>query len=133
MKKSFISIFSCLILCCGCSSTKAIITEYDSTGKIVKKTETSTSIVSEVVASTKGKTVIAWESGWAAYISVSTATQQDPTPTGKMFAGKTDKGLISTLPDQQNWEGIAAAINATKYELNVNASGISGTTVKENK
>lgn len=109
----------------SCTATKSIILEYDAQGNLVKSTETSESVVKEVTASTKDKTVVAWESGWAAYISASTATTQDPTPTMKMFAGKTDKGLISALPDQQNWNGIAETVNATKYELSVSSSGIS--------
>lgn len=108
----------------GCTSTKSVVREFDASGKMVRETTQQTSVVSELTKSTKGKTVIVWESGWAAYMSASTATTEDPTPTVKMFAGKTDKGMISALPDQQNWEGIANAINATKYDLTVSATGV---------
>ncbi len=109
----------------GClAPTKTVVMEYDASGAVVKKTTTSESVVKTLTASTAGKTVIAWESGWAAYLSASTATSDDPTPTVKMFAGKTDKGMISALPGQKNWDGIAAAINATKYDLTVTPNGM---------
>ena len=92
---------------------------------------TSGRLQPENKASTANKTVIAWESGWAAYISGSTATNDDPTPHVKMFAGKTDKGVVSALPNQANWDGIAAAIKATKYELSVSPGGVSSTTEKK--
>jgi len=125
MKKSVIAVvLTCCIALAGCSSTKSIITEYDASGNVIKVTESSQSIVKEITESTKGKTVVAWESGWAAYISGSTATQEDPTPHIKLFAGKTDRGLISAMPNQTNWSGIAEVVNATKYELSVTTSGV---------
>ena len=109
----------------GClAPTQTVVMEYDAAGAVVKKTTTSESVVKTLTASTAGKTVVAWESGWAAYLSASTATSDDPTPTVKMFAGKTDKGMISAQPGQQNWDGIAAAIHATKYDLTVTPNGV---------
>lgn len=110
--------------CCGCQGTGSTVQEFDAEGHLLKQTTTTESVIKEVIASTKGKTVIAWESGWAAYMSVSAATTEDPTPTGKLFAGKTDKGMISALPEQQNWAGIADAIHATKYELSAGKDGL---------
>ena len=121
----FLGLFVLLALAAGCTSTKSTTITYDKDGKITSRTESSESIVKEITESTKGKTVVAWESGWAAYISGSTATNDDPTPHVKLFAGKTDKGVISALPTQSNWEGIAQAIRATKYELQVTTSGVS--------
>lgn len=115
-----------MVLMTGCTATKSTVTEYDKDGKVVKTTVTSESVVSTLTKSTKDKTVIAWESGWAAYISASTATQEDPTPTVKMFAGKTDKGIISAQKDQ-NWDKLPEVIRATKYELNVSAAGVGST------
>ncbi len=112
-----------MVVLSGCTATKSTVTEFDKDGKVVKTTVTSESVVSTLTKSTKDKTVIAWESGWAAYISASTATQEDPTPTVKMFAGKTDKGIISAHKDQ-NWEKLPDVIMATKYELNVSAAGV---------
>ena len=110
---------------CGCTATKTVITEIDSsTGKTVKVTETTESVVSTLTKSTKDKTVIAWESGWAAYISASAATQEDPTPTVKLFAGKTDKGIISAHKDQASWDKISEVIRATKYDLEVSTNGL---------
>jgi hypothetical protein len=97
---------------------------------VVKTTVTSESVVSTLTKSTKDKTVIAWESGWAAYISASAATQEDPTPTVKMFAGKTDKGLISAHKDQQGWDKLPDVIRATKYELQLTAEGMKSTASK---
>ncbi len=42
-----------------------------------------------------------------------------------MFAGKTDKGVISALPNQTGWEGIAETIRATKYDLQLTPNGVS--------
>jgi len=123
--KTLIFAFVLLFFVTGCQATKSVVTEYDSEGRVIKVTETGESVVKNITDSTKNKTVICWESGWAAYISGSTATQEDPTPTIKMFAGKTDKGAISALPTQQDWNGIANVINATKYELSVSTTGIS--------
>lgn len=108
----------------GCTATETVIREYDAEGNLIKKTYTSESLVKDVTESTKNKTVVAWENGWAAYLSASTSTQEDPTPHVKMWAGKAAKGVISALPNQQNWEGIAATITATREDLRVSASGI---------
>lgn len=108
----------------GClSPTQSTVTEYRPDGSVEKVTVSSESVISSLTESTKNKTVIAWESGWLAYLSVSTATTEDPTPTAKIFAGKADKGLISALPGQK-WDGIAAAIAATRQDLSVTTNGI---------
>ena len=113
-----------LALAAGCTSTRSTTITYDKDGKVVSRTETSDSVVKSITDSTKGKTVVAWESGWAAYLSASTATEEDPAPHVKMFAGKTDKGVISALPNQTGWDGITNAILATHYGLEVTATGI---------
>ena len=66
----------------------------------------------------------------AAYISGSTATNDDPTPHVKMFAGKTDKGVISALPTQTGWEGIAETVKATKYDLRITPDGVNSTSAE---
>lgn len=120
--------YAAAVLLTGCTATKTIVTELDpATGKAVKVTETAESVVSTLTKSTANKTVIAWESGWAAYISASMATTEDPTPSVKMFAGKTDKGIISAHKEQQNWEKLAEVIKATKYELELSADGMKST------
>lgn len=124
MKKIAFLTIICAALFCGCTATQSTVTEYDKDGKVVKTTVTSESVVSTLTKSTKDKTVIAWESGWAAYISASAATQEDPTPTVKLFAGKTDKGIISAHKDQASWDKISEVIRATKYELSVSATGV---------
>lgn len=116
-----------LVLLAGCASTRSTITEYDAAGNIVKKTESSESVIKTVTASTQGKTVVMWEDGWAAYISASSGTTEDPTPHGKIFAGKTNKGAISILPDQRNLPGIARIIQATKSDIGIALDGLTAT------
>ena len=112
-----------LFLLTGCAATRSTITEYDASGNILKKTETSESVISSVVKSTKNKSVIMWEDGWAGYISVSSGTLDDPTPHGKIFAGKVNKGAVSLLPNQSGLSGIAKIIQATKSDLSVGLDG----------
>ena len=112
-----------LFVLTGCAATQSTITEYDASGNILKKTETSESVISSVVKSTKNKSVIMWEDGWAGYISVSSGTLDDPTPHGKIFAGKINKGAVSLLPNQKNVVGIAKIIQATKSDLSVGLDG----------
>lgn len=118
-----------LLLSGGCfSATQSTVTEYDpDTGNITKTTVTGESVIKTLTESTKNKTVIAWESGWLAYISMSMATTEDPTPTVKLFAGKSDKGMISAQPNQKNRDGIARTILATKQDLSVTTDGIANT------
>ena len=108
----------------GCAATQSTITEYDASGNLIKKTETSESVISSVVKSTKNKSVIMWEDGWAGYISISSGTTEDPTPHGKIFAGKINKGAVSLLPNQSGLPGIARIIQATKSDLSVNSNGM---------
>lgn len=109
----------------GCASTT--ITEFDAAGKITKKTETSQSVIGTLTSSTQNKTVIMWEDGWTAYISGSTGTTEDPTPHGKIFCGKVNKGWISLQKDQQNIAGIAKIIQSTKSDVSVTLEGVSTT------
>ena len=112
-----------LFVLTGCAATKSTITEYDASGNILKKTETSESVISSVTKSTRNKSVIIWEDGWAGYISVSSGTLDDPTPHGKIFAGKINKGAVSLLPNQSGLPGIAKIIQATKSDLSVGLDG----------
>ena len=112
-----------LFVLTGCAATRSTITEYDASGNILKKTETSESVISSVTKSTQNKSVIIWEDGWAGYISVSSGTMDDPTPHGRIFAGKVNKGAVSLLPNQKNVVGIAKIIQATKSDLSVGLDG----------
>ena len=103
----------------GCAATRSVVTEYDAAGNVSRITESSESVIKTVTASTQGKTVVMWEDGWAAYISVSSGTTEDPTPHGKIFAGKVNKGAVSILPNQTSLPGIARIIQATKSDLDV--------------
>lgn len=117
-----------LFVLTGCAATRSTITEYDASGNILKKTETSESVISSVTKSTQNKSVIIWEDGWAGYISISSGTMDDPTPHGKIFAGKINKGAVSILPTQQNLPGIAKIIQATKSDVSVSLTdGVTST------
>ena len=105
------------VLFSACASTSSTILEYDASGKVVKRTETSESVIKTVTDSTKNKSVVVWEDGWAAYISVSSGTTEDPTPHGKIFMGKVNKGAISLLPNQNGLPGISRIIQATKNDV----------------
>ena len=114
------------LLLAGCAGRRNLIREYDASGNLLRECETSESLVASITESTKGKTVIAWQSGWTAYLSCSAATPEDPTPTLKMGAGKMDSGLISALPGT-DWTGLPGVIAATRQELRVSREGISET------
>lgn len=107
----------------GCASTRSTVTEFDAAGNVIRTTETSESVIKTVTASTQGKSVIAWEDGWAAYISASSGTVEDPTPHGKLFIGKTNRGALSLLPNQQGLPGIARIIQATKSDISASLTG----------
>ncbi len=117
-----------MLLSSGClGSNRSTVTEYRTDGSIERCTVSEQSVVDSLTRSTGNKTVIVWESGWAAYVSGSTATTEDPTPHLKLFAGKADRGWVSALPGQQNWDGIARAIEATRMGLEVGAAGVAET------
>lgn len=121
MRKLFLFLLcgSIAAMVAGCAATRSIITEYDAAGNVSRVTDSSESVIKTVTASTQGKTVVMWEDGWAAYISVSSGTTEDPTPHGKIFAGKVNKGAVSILPNQTGLPGIARIIQATKSDLDV--------------
>ena len=119
-----------LFVLTGCAATRSTITEYDASGNILRKTETSESVISSVTKSTQNKSVIIWEDGWAGYISVSSGTLDDPTPHGRIFAGKINKGAVSLLPNQSGLPGIAKIIQATKSDL---AIGLDGATAESSE
>ena len=129
MRKLLLSfaVLAAAVLLPGCTATRSVITEYDSDGKVVKTTESSESVIKTVTASTQGKTVVMWEDGWAAYISVSSGTTEDPTPHGKIFAGKVNKGAVSILPNQTGLPGIARIIQATKSDFRASLEGVDST------
>lgn len=104
--------------------TQTTISQYDAQGKLVKTTVTSQSVIKSVVESTKDKSLITWQSGWAAYMSASTATTEDPMPTIKMGAGKIDKGMITLHKDHKDLK-VEQIIKATRSQLTVSSTGVS--------
>ena len=108
----------------GCSTTTTTVTEFNDVGKITKTTVTTEKdAFDKVTQSTQNKTIIMWSNGWAAYLTASMATTEDPTPSIKIYAGKIAKGYIS-LKDNQKLANVANVITATKETLNVDAQGI---------
>ena len=118
--RKLILFFSCGalgVLLSACASTGSTIYTYDSEGRVTQKTVTSESVIKTVTDSTKNKSVVMWEDGWAAYMSVSSGTLEDPTPHGKIFMGKVNKGAVSLLPNQNGLTGISRIIQATKSDI----------------
>lgn len=112
-----------LVAVTGCT-TKTIVTEFDQSGKVVKVTETDRDPFDKITESTRDKSIVAWSNGWAAYIRSTTATTENPTPTGEIYAGKVAKGLITLHKDQQNADQIPAIIAATREDVTVDMTGI---------
>ena len=117
--------FMCLISFSGCV-TSSTITTYDADGKIIKIEKATSDIVDKITQSTKDKTLIIWEDGWLAYLSISPGTTDDPTPHAKMWGGKLSKGYISIHKDMKdiNWDGISKVISATSKNLSITPKGI---------
>lgn len=115
------------VFAAGCfAPTQSTVREFDlETGAVVRETVTSESVVKNITDATQNKSIVAFDDGWAAYISVTTATLENPTPTGKMFAGRTSHAYLSIHPQQQNVEGIAQIIQAIRSgSLSVSADGV---------
>ena len=123
----FFLISSLCVLLSACASTSSTILEYDASGNVVKRTETSESVIKTITDSTKGKTIIAWDNSWLAGISASTATAEDPTPTVKILVGRNDKGFINVLPqhDISVFKEIIPAIRAG--DLSAGLTGVTAT------
>ena len=130
--RKLIAIFAAAVavafIAAGCASTHSVVTEFDAAGNVIRTTETSESVIKTVTDSTQNKSVLIWEDGWAAYISASSGTVEDPTPHGKMFIGKTNKGALSLLPNQQGLRGVARIIQATKSDISASLTdGVTAT------
>lgn len=126
MYKLCIIAVASVVLLTGCAISRSTITEYDAeTGAVIKKTESSESLIKTVTESTKNKTVIVWEDGWAGYISVSPGTTEDPSPHGKIFVGKVNKGALSILPNQQGLTAIPGIVQATKSDISADLTSVS--------
>lgn len=119
--------FLALFAVAGCT-TATTITEIDpATGAVVKITKTERDPFDKITESTKDKTVVAWSNGWAAYIRATTATTENPTPTGEIYAGKIAKGVITLHKDQKNADRIPAIIAATREDVAIDLTGIKST------
>jgi len=113
-----------VVMFAGCSST-SIITEYDANGNIVKKTETKESVVEQVMASTKDKTVIAFREFYAVGLRAEPSTET--LFTFECAYVHKNTGVISVLKEQQNLDKIANIVYNMKQTDSVSAttSGVS--------
>lgn len=116
-----------LIVLSGClSSTRSSYRVYDEEGRLVVSGESTESVVSSITKSLEDKTVVVYESGWSAYVSCSPGTSDDPTPHVKLYAGKRDRGYVST-PHEKAAVTIPDIIRASRSDLKVGFSGVSST------
>ena len=114
------------LLLSGClTPTASTIREYDQNGKLVRETETTESVISTITKSTAEKTVVAWESGWAAYLTATTATVENPVPALKLYAGQIERGTVSARADCKA-EELAKLVRAARPELKVSSGGVEG-------
>ena len=109
-----------------CTYSTSTVTEYDTAGNVVRRTETCESVVRDIMKASENKTVLLWESGWTAYVSGSAFTAEDPSPTLKMFAGKSDKGLLSIHREHTDvFKKLPEILRSTRQDLHVTSEGIS--------
>ena len=127
MKKTIIMIAlsAVMTVLSGCASTSSTVFEFDPDGKVVKETRTTESVMQTLINSTKNKSVVLWEDSLTAYMSVSGGTVDDPTPHGKIFAGKVNRGAVTLLPEQEDVANIAKVIHATKRDVELTFDKVS--------
>ncbi|OGV53551.1 MAG: hypothetical protein A2017_20855 [Lentisphaerae bacterium GWF2_44_16] len=122
MKKAFTMIglvSATAIIMTGCNSTSTI-KEFDSSGNLIKETTTKESVVEQIIASTKGKTVVAFREWYGIVLRAEPSTET-------LFAldiGYIHKntGVVSLLKDQQNLDKVADIVKAIKQTDSVSAS-----------
>lgn len=110
----------------GCSST-SIIKEFDEKGNLVKQTETKESVVDQVIASTKDKSVWVYEEGWLGAVRATVVSTDNPTPVLEILATKKNRGVVTIHKDQKDMdklEGIFKACKSTE-SLSLSGTGIS--------
>lgn len=118
---------SMLAILNGCNST--CVKVYDPVTKnLLSETTTSSDIAGTISANLKDKMVFIWETGWVAYASISMSTTDDPTPTGKFWAGNVNKGYFSAPKDMDfskfKFDEFAKAVRSTNKDLSVGKDGI---------
>lgn len=123
MKLVIFTLALTLFCAAGCT-TKTVVTEFDLEGRVTKTTVTDRDPFDKITESTRDKSVVAWSNGWAAYIRATTATTENPTPTGEIYAGKISKGLLTLHKDQQHADQIPAIIAATREDVTIDMTGI---------
>ena len=104
----------------GCSSTK--ITEYED-DKIIKVTETETSIVSSITDSTKNKSVFNWTTLFGFDLELIMLPVKEMSPRVHLRLGKITNGTMSILSGQVNLDDIPPIIDATSGSQTLNKEG----------
>ncbi|OGV32835.1 MAG: hypothetical protein A2020_07960 [Lentisphaerae bacterium GWF2_45_14] len=116
----------------GCSSTSTI-TEFDAQGKITKVTDTKESVVEQVIASTKEKTVFIFDKGWWFGAEASIFSPESPVPITRILAKKNNRGVLSIRQDQRGMAEIRDIVKAAleTESLAVTASGVTSSGTSE--
>ena len=104
----------------GCSSTK--ITEYED-DKIIKVTETETSIVSSITDSTKNKSVFNWTTLFGFDLELIMLPVKEMSPRVHLRLVKITNGTMSILSGQVNLDDIPPIIDATSGSQTLNKEG----------
>ena len=121
------------MLAAGCAATTSTVSEYDAAGKLVRVTESSQSVVSSVVASTKDKLVLVNDQSMAVGIRALPPGSSTDAPSGtlELLFGRNDRILL-TVPPAMSPKVVAAmasVIQASRAgEISVSAAGVSTST-----
>ncbi|MPN46648.1 hypothetical protein SDC9_194239 [bioreactor metagenome] len=117
----------------GCSSTSTI-TEYDSSGKVVKVIETKDSVASEIRKDLQNKHVMILKTGWVAKIQGTPAdAEQVGAANFELSAGSVSGAWMSIHKDDPNAPDIAKSMTdcvakVLNTSLSATTSGVSGST-----
>lgn len=103
----------------GCNSTSTI-KEFDAQGNLIKETTTKESVVEQVVASTKDKTVVAFREWYGIVLRCEPSTET----LFSLDCGYIHKntGVVSVLKEQQNLDKVADIVTAMKKTDSVSAT-----------
>ncbi|MDD3155187.1 MAG: hypothetical protein PHS41_09995 [Victivallaceae bacterium] len=108
--------------------------KFDEAGNLVEKTVSERSTgdrLADVLGRSEGSWLVV-RTGWAAYISASTATTEDPTPTIKLHLGSLNFAAGKVTTGQADAGSVAKAhsdiIGAAFKDVSVSASGAGSST-----
>ncbi|MDD4817128.1 MAG: hypothetical protein PHI85_04065 [Victivallaceae bacterium] len=113
----------------GCAATTSTISKYDAEGRLTRVSETSQSVVSSVVASTKDKLVLVNDQSMAIGLRALPPGSSTDAPSGtlELLFGRNDRVLLTVPPAMPaaTVKAMASVIQASRAgEVNVSATGI---------